>query len=87
MASPFLRASEEAAAPAVRWNIAALAHDWTAHLRVARRILKCRALAEDVVQDVMLRLVAEPPEGVEGVPAAYVSRMVRNHDGPAPPPQ
>ncbi len=57
---------------------AALARSCAAHLHRARRILDCPALAEDVVQDVMLRLIAEPPEGIAGEPDAYVGRMVRN---------
>jgi RNA polymerase sigma-70 factor (ECF subfamily) len=48
------------------------------YLASARRILDCPAQAEDVVQDVMLRLIADPPAAAEGILAAYVGRMVRN---------
>jgi RNA polymerase sigma factor (sigma-70 family) len=60
------------------WNLAALQRHHAAYLTSARRILGCPAQAEDVVQDVMLRLVADPPEAGEGGQPAYVGRMVRN---------
>jgi DNA-directed RNA polymerase specialized sigma24 family protein len=60
------------------WNLAALQRHHAAYLTSARRILGCPAQAEDVVQDVMLRLVADPPEAGAGSQTAYVGRMVRN---------
>ncbi|MDQ0449216.1 RNA polymerase sigma-70 factor (ECF subfamily) [Methylobacterium aerolatum] len=60
------------------WNIPALERMRAAYLSKARRILGCPALAEDVVQDVMLRLLADPPQAEGPVQAAYVGRMVRN---------
>lgn len=44
----------------------------------AQRILKCRARAEDVVQDVALRLCQSPPAPELRTPVAYLRRMVRN---------
>jgi len=49
----------------------------SAYVSIARRILACREQAEDVVQDVMLRLAAAPPSD-EVRSTAYVGRMVRN---------
>ena len=63
---------------AVLGNGATFAQNCTAHRLKARRILNCPALAEDVVQDVMVRLIAEPPGGIAGVSDAYIGRMVRN---------
>lgn len=63
---------------AVPWNLATFERRRAAYLMSARRILDCPAQAEDVVQDVMLRLVADPPEAGDGLQAAYVGRMVRN---------
>lgn len=66
----------------VPWTIAAFQRHRAAYLASARRILDCPAQAEDVVQDVLLRLIADPPQAGEGdgdgIPAGYVGRMVRN---------
>ena len=48
------------------------------YLASARRILNCAATAEDVVQDVMVRLAADPPRMSAGSEGAYVGRMVRH---------
>ena len=64
--------------PGGSWNLAAFERHRAAYLASARRILGCPAQAEDVVQDVLLRLIADPPEAADAVQAAYVGRMVRN---------
>ena len=64
--------------PGGSWNLAAFERHRAAYLASARRILGCPAQAEDVVQDVLLRLIADPPEAAHAVQAAYVGRMVRN---------
>ena len=58
--------------------VAALERYRATYLHKARRILDCPALAEDVVQDVLLRILADPPQAEAGTEAAYVGRMVRN---------
>ncbi|QGY03475.1 sigma-70 family RNA polymerase sigma factor [Methylobacterium mesophilicum SR1.6/6] len=63
---------------AATWNLAAFVRHRAAYLTRARRILGCPAQAEDVVQDVMLRLIADPPQAEQADRAAYVGRMVRN---------
>ena len=47
-------------------------------LSAARRITGCPIVAEDVVQDVLLQLVAKPVQQDVAAPIAYVMRMVRN---------
>ncbi|WP_331301638.1 sigma-70 family RNA polymerase sigma factor [Methylobacterium oryzae] len=65
--------------PGGSWNLAAFERHRAAYLAGARRILGCPAQAEDVVQDVLLRLIADPPPPAEtAIQAAYVGRMVRN---------
>ncbi|GJE27501.1 hypothetical protein LKMONMHP_2360 [Methylobacterium organophilum] len=73
--------TDDGAAPGP-WGLAALAARKPVYLALARRLTGCPALAEDVVQDVFLRLVAEPPHrgrgAIPGKPEAYVAGMVRN---------
>lgn len=64
--------------PGGSWNLAAFERHRAAYLARARRILGCPAQAEDVVQDVLLRLIADPPPAETAIQAAYVGRMVRN---------
>lgn len=64
--------------PGSPWNLAAFQRHRAAYLASARRILDCPMQAEDVVQDVMLRLIVDPPRTGQGSEAAYISRMVRN---------
>ncbi len=45
---------------------------------VARGVIGCASRAEDVVHDVLLRLVAFPNQDAVRQPVAYVTRMVRN---------
>jgi RNA polymerase sigma factor (sigma-70 family) len=67
------------AAPAgAAWCFASLQARKEALVAAATRILRCRALAEDVVQDVWLRLLSAPPPPGIGPQGAYVARMVRN---------
>lgn len=47
-------------------------------LGAARRITGCASLAEDIVQEVLLQLVAKPLPPDIAVPASYMMRMVRN---------
>lgn len=47
-------------------------------LAAARRITGCAFLAEDVVQDVLLQLIAKPLKSDIVMPTSYVMRMVRN---------
>ncbi|MBB4008775.1 sigma-70 family RNA polymerase sigma factor [Allorhizobium taibaishanense] len=47
-------------------------------LAAARRITGCSSLAEDVVQDVLLQLIAKPLKPDIVMPISYVMRMVRN---------
>ena len=60
------------------WELAASKRHRATYVVSAYRILACREQAEDVVQDVMLRLATDlrPPD--EGSSVAYVGRMVRN---------
>jgi RNA polymerase sigma factor (sigma-70 family) len=58
-------------------TLAASRRHHAAYVSIANRILACREQAEDVVQDVMLRLAAAPPSD-EIRSAAYIGRMVRN---------
>lgn len=51
--------------------------DRAAFVAVAQRVLKCRARAEDVVQEAALRLWQAHPADLRS-PAGYVRRMVRN---------
>lgn len=60
------------------WSFVAVERHRERYLAGARRILGCAAQAEDVVQDVMLRLAADPPRMSAGSEGAYVGRMVRN---------
>lgn len=60
------------------WPLAQLERHRAGYVASARAILRCAALAEDVVQDVLLRLAAEPPPVPPVARAAYVGRMVRN---------
>jgi RNA polymerase sigma factor (sigma-70 family) len=57
----------------------ALAHRMRADLiRVARRYVRCPCLAEDIVQDALLRILSnEPPPDIESA-RAWLCRMVRN---------
>ncbi|SDA21473.1 Sigma-70, region 4 [Methylobacterium sp. UNC378MF] len=64
--------------PGESWNLAAFERHRAAYLAQARRILGCPAQAEDVIQDVVLRLIADPPRAETVIQAAYVGRMVRN---------
>ncbi|MDQ0520588.1 RNA polymerase sigma-70 factor (ECF subfamily) [Methylobacterium gregans] len=65
-------------APPQAWTLARLERHRAGYLASARAILRCAALAEDVVQDVLLRLAAEPPPVPTVAQAAYAGRMVRN---------
>jgi RNA polymerase sigma-70 factor (ECF subfamily) len=47
-------------------------------VEVAHRILKCRAKAEDVVQEAALRIWQNEPGSELHSPAGYVRRMIRN---------
>lgn len=47
-------------------------------VEVAQRILKCRARAEDVVQEAALRIWQNGPGADLHSPAGYVRRMIRN---------
>ncbi|AWN39166.1 hypothetical protein DK427_22195 [Methylobacterium radiodurans] len=60
------------------WSLAHLDRHRAGYVACARQILRCAALAEDVVQDVLLRLAAEPPPVPASAQAAYAGRMVRN---------
>ena len=51
--------------------------DRNGYVAVAQRVLKCRARAEDVVQEAALRLWQAQPSALHS-PAGYVRRMVRN---------
>lgn len=64
--------------PGGSWNLAAFERHRATYLARARRILGCPAQAEDVVQDVLLRLIADPPPAETVIQAAYIGRMVRN---------
>lgn len=75
--SPHREAGEPRSAAAAMC-VAALERYRAAYLSKARRILDCPALAEDVIQDVLLRIIADPPQSEAGMEAAYVGRMVRN---------
>lgn len=48
------------------------------YVACAHRILDCPTKAEDVVQDVLVRLAADPPRMGAGSESAHVHRMVRN---------
>lgn len=45
---------------------------------VARGVVGCRAHAEDVVHDVLIKLIQLPAQGAIARPLAYVTQMVRN---------
>ncbi|WP_019646622.1 sigma-70 family RNA polymerase sigma factor [Novispirillum itersonii] len=47
-------------------------------LRIARRRTGCPYRAEDVVQDVFLKLLQTPAQEADGVTDAYIRRMVSN---------
>lgn len=51
--------------------------DRAGYVAVAQRVLRCRARAEDVVQEAALRLWQAQPADLHS-PAGYVRRMVRN---------
>ena len=52
--------------------------DRAAFVAVAQRVLRCRARAEDVVQEAALRLWQAHPAPALRSPVGYVRRMVRN---------
>lgn len=60
------------------WAFLAVEGQHKRYLACAQRILNCPAQAEDVVQDVLVRLAADPPRMGAGQESAYVHRMVRN---------
>lgn len=47
-------------------------------IQTAMRIVHCRYLAEDVVQDTILRICEAPPDAPVQAPHSYLFRMVRN---------
>ncbi|GLK57372.1 RNA polymerase sigma-70 factor (ECF subfamily) [Methylopila capsulata] len=57
----------------------ALLAERTLLVGMAQKILKCRLKAEDVVQDVAVKLCQDPPKRAIQRPGSYLRRMVRNH--------
>lgn len=56
-----------------------LMDNYTTLVLTAQRVTACRSTAEDVVQDVYVKLRNRPCSSRPGCEAAYVRRMVRNH--------
>lgn len=64
--------------PPVQDLLEALLAERSLLIGVAQRVLKCRLKAEDVVQDVALKLCQDPPKRPVQRPGSYLRRMVRN---------
>ncbi|WP_244477474.1 sigma-70 family RNA polymerase sigma factor [Methylobacterium sp. Leaf125] len=71
-------ASPRGMPPAAATLLAALVREQAALVEVAARILRDRATAEDVVQDVVLKLCEASACPEVAAPAPYLRRMVRN---------